>query len=271
MTHLWVRAEQRPNEQRVGVTPDGVRALIGAGLRVTVEDSPTRIIPINAYREAGAEIAPCGAWPVAPGDALIFGLKELPEADTALPHRHIMFGHAYKGQAAGKRLLARFAAGGGTLYDLEYLTEPSGRRVAAFGYWAGYVGAAVSLLAWAAQARGGLCGPVAAWPTAADLRAELSRQLAGNPLPDALVIGALGRVGTGATDLCRAMGVSVTRWDMAETAHGGPFPEVLQHGLFLNCILAGPGTPVFVPRDAGAIDPCPNDNQVEVAERPGID
>ena len=46
MTHLWVRAEQRPNEERVGVTPDGVAALVGAGITVTVEESPVRAIPI---------------------------------------------------------------------------------------------------------------------------------------------------------------------------------------------------------------------------------
>ena len=33
-------------------------------------------------------------------------------------------------------------------------------------------------------------------------------------------------------------------------AHGGPFPEILQHVLFFNCILAGPQTPVFVPKSA---------------------
>jgi saccharopine dehydrogenase (NAD+, L-lysine forming) len=46
------------------------------------------------------------------------------------------------------------------------------------------------------------------------------------------------------------MGVAVTKWDMAETASGGPFPEVLQHEIFLNCILARPGCPVFVPASA---------------------
>jgi saccharopine dehydrogenase (NAD+, L-lysine-forming) len=38
---------------------------------------------------------------------------------------------------------------------------------------------------------------------------------------------------------------------MAETASGGPFPEVLAHEVMLNCIVAGPATPVFVPADAG--------------------
>ena len=44
--------------------------------------------------------------------------------------------------------------------------------------------------------------------------------------------------------------MEVTRWDMEETASGGPFPEILEHDIFLNCIFARPGTPVFVPRSA---------------------
>lgn len=250
MTHLWVRAESRENEERVGILPQGVARLIENGIRVSVEQSPSRVIPTERYRAAGAEIVPEGAWVDAPETAIVFGLKELPDDGSPLRHRHIMFGHAYKGQPAGQRLLSRFRAGGGALYDLEYLLDEDGRRVAAFGYWAGYAGAAVSLLAYAAQQQGGICPPVSTWANAQAMREDVATALAG-ARPDALVIGALGRVGSGAGDLCEALGLSVTRWDMAETAHGGPFPEVLQHKLFFNCILARPGTPVFVPADAG--------------------
>ncbi|MBR3371700.1 MAG: saccharopine dehydrogenase [Rhodobacteraceae bacterium] len=250
MTHLWVRAEQRPQEERVGITPEGVTALIEQGFRVTVEDSPCRALPLAPYLAAGAEAAPFGSWPDAPEEAIIFGLKELPEDDSPLRHRHIMFGHAFKGQAAGQRLLARFFAGGGVLYDLEYLTNDQGRRVAAFGYWAGYAGAAVSLLAFAAQARGGICAAVARFDDRHAMAHAVSEALAGLAPPRVLIIGALGRVGTGAADLCAAVGANTTRWDMAETAHGGPFPEVLDHDMFLNCILASPDAPVFVPADA---------------------
>ena len=250
MTHLWVRAEQRPNEERVGLTPDGAAALVKAGICVTVEESHVRAIPIDGYKAAGCEIAAENLWPQAPADAIIFGLKELPEDGTALTHRHIMFGHAYKGQPAGRDLLKRFKAGGGTLYDLEYLVDENGRRVAAFGYWAGFAGAAVSLKCWAAQQRGEIAGPVQKYPGRAALIADLTAELASFARPRAIVIGALGRVGTGAADLCTQMGVAVTKWDMAETASGGPFPEVLQHEIFLNCILARPGCPVFVPASA---------------------
>ncbi len=250
MTHLWVRAEQRPNEERVGLTPEGAAALIKAGIRVTVERSSVRAIPLAGYEAAGCEIAPENLWPKAPADAIIFGLKELPEDGTPLTHRHIMFGHAFKGQPAGQVLLRRFKTGGGTLYDLEYLVDETGRRVAAFGYWAGYAGAAVSLKCWAAQQRGGIAGPVSKYPGKDALLADLGRELGTGPRPRAIIIGANGRVGTGAADLCSAMGVETTKWDMAETASGGPFPEVLQHEIFLNCILARPGCPVFVPASA---------------------
>ncbi|MDX2485034.1 MAG: saccharopine dehydrogenase [Pseudodonghicola sp.] len=281
MTHLWVRAEQRENEDRVGLTPEGAARLIARGIKVTVEHSAVRALPIEGYRAAGCEIAQENSWPQAPLDAIIFGLKELPEDGTPLPHRHIMFGHAFKGQHSGKALLARFKAGGGTLYDLEYLVDEAGRRVAAFGYWAGYAGAAVTLKAWAAQQRGGLCGPVGVYSGKDALVTELAAELDELQVerPRAIVIGALGRVGTGAADLCAAVGVTVTKWDMAETSGGGPFPQILEHDVFLNCIFARPGTPVFVPRAAlsaprklsaigdVACDPDSDYNPVPVYER----
>ena len=158
MTHLWLRAEQRPHEERTGLMPSGAAALIAAGIRVTVERSSVRAVPLEGYVSAGCGIAPENSWPDAPRDAVIFGLKELPDDGTPLTHRHIMFGHAYKGQPAGQVLLRRFRTGGGALYDLEYLVDDRGRRVAAFGYWAGYAGAAVALKCHAAQWMAGLRG-----------------------------------------------------------------------------------------------------------------
>ncbi len=279
MPHLWVRAEQRANETRVGLTPEGAADLIRAGFDVTVEESDTRVIPAAAYAKAGCTLAPEGAWPDAPGDAIIFGLKELPENGTPLKHTHIMFGHAFKGQAAGQVLLERFRKGGGTLLDLEYLTNSEGRRVAAFGYWAGFAGAAVTLKCWAAQQQGATAGPITPYVGADALKAALAAELDGLSRPDALIIGALGRVGTGASDLLEAMACRVTGWDMAETAHGGPFPQILDHALFINCILAGPKTPVFVTPDAPtlprklrvigdiACDPDSDFNPVKVYDR----
>ena len=253
MTHFWVRHEPRPNEARVGVTPQGVAALMAAGHQVTVEDDPTRAIVVDGYRETGAGIVPAGSWVDAPKNALICGLKELPDDGTPLVHRHVMFGHAYKGQADGAVLLERFRVGGGTLLDLEYLTEASGRRVAAFGVWAGFAGAAVSLIGWASAQSGKTC-PEARTVSSADAMTDVVREALGGLKPSVIVIGALGRVGSGARDLCERLGLEVTAWDMAETASGGTFPEILAHDVFLNCILASPGGPVCVPKNALAED-----------------
>ena len=50
MTSIWIRAEQRSNEQRVGVTPDVVDSLISAGFNVIIERDQTRAIPIQQFK-----------------------------------------------------------------------------------------------------------------------------------------------------------------------------------------------------------------------------
>jgi saccharopine dehydrogenase (NAD+, L-lysine-forming) len=253
--HLWVRAECRSDERRVGLLPDGAAELLAEGVRVTVEYSDQRIIPAEEYSAVGVELAETGSWRQAPKDTIVFGLKELPEDGTPLIHRHIMFGHAYKGQPAGKRLLRRFAEGGGVLLDLEYLTDREGKRVAAFGYWAGYAGAAVTFMGWLEQQAGASFARVAALPNSKAMIAPLKSAAGGmrNPLPRVIIIGARGRVGSGARDACEELGLPVTEWDKEETESGGPFPEVLEHEIFLNCILAAPGCPVFIGEDAGKV------------------
>jgi len=120
MTHIWIRAEERPNEQRVGVTPGGVTALVQAGFQVTLEEDPSRAIALADY--TGCSLAATGSWRTAPKDAIIFGLKELPDDDNPLVHRHIMFGHAYKGQPDGARLLERFNRGGFMIWNISPMT-----------------------------------------------------------------------------------------------------------------------------------------------------
>ncbi|MGB1034733.1 MAG: saccharopine dehydrogenase [Primorskyibacter sp.] len=253
--HLWLRAETRANEARYPLSPRGAAQMMAQGWHVTVEHSDQRCIPLSAYD--GAALAPLGGWREAPADAVILGLKELPKDTGPLCHRHIMFGHAYKDQPDAPDLLRRFQDGGGSLLDLEYLTDPSGRRQVAFGHWAGFAGALVSVQAWAAQHSGTPCPHQTQRVDADAMITETARLMDALPhalpRPRVIVIGALGRVGRGAAAACAALDLPVTGWDMAETAHGGPFPAIQDHDIFLNCILAAPDTPVFVPptmRDA---------------------
>jgi saccharopine dehydrogenase (NAD+, L-lysine-forming) len=259
MAHIWVRSEQRAFEQRVGLTPKGAGELMAMGHRVTIEHSSARAIGIDGYEHVGCTLAPEHSWVDAPDDAIIFGLKELNENGPDLRHQHIMFGHAFKGQADGPTLLRRFKRGGGTLFDLEYLTNPDGGRVAAFGYWAGFAGAAIGTMAMAAQKNMIPLDRVEVYKSKNVLVQELKRLNLGESQPSAIIIGAKGRVGCGATDLLQSLGFRTALWDIDETKQGGPFPEILEHDLFVNCILAGPNVPVFVPKTA--ID-APRDLQV---------
>ena len=75
MLHLWIRAEQRKNEKRVGITPQDASKLICKGIKVTVEESTDRIISTEDYHKAGCKIANQHSWPIAPKDAIILGLS----------------------------------------------------------------------------------------------------------------------------------------------------------------------------------------------------
>ena len=247
MKHIWIRSEQRINEKRTGITPSGAAVLLKKGFNVTIEESANRIIATGEYEKAGCTVVRENSWHKAPKDAIIFGLKELPEADTPLIHNHIMFGHAFKGQHSSRAFLKRFKNGKGSLFDLEYLVDEKDRRVAAFGYWAGYLGAAISLKCWIAQQSGAICGSLRPYANKGDMILDLQTNLEtiSVELPSFMVIGALGRVGKGALDLCEALNIKATKWDLEDTSHGGPFVEILQHELLLNCIIARPGSPVF--------------------------
>jgi saccharopine dehydrogenase (NAD+, L-lysine-forming) len=244
--HYWLRAETHLNEHRSPITPQEAATLMQAGIALTVERNPDRACKDADFAALGCDMVDAGSWVDAPADTVILGLKDIPVADFPLRHKHIQFAHVYKGQDGADQYLNRFNAGGGTIYDLEFLVDQSGRRHAAFGYWAGFAGAAAGLMAWIAQTKGAITSEVSSYADKATLIAELKSDIAAtNEQPDALVIGALGRVGTGACDLFAALGIPVTKWDMEETKSGGPFPEIRDHTIFLNCILASPNTPLF--------------------------
>ena len=154
-------------------------------------------------------MVPNHSWAQAPRDIPILGLKELPESSEPLPHTHIQFAHCYKQQGGWSAVLARFYKGGGSLYDLEFLTDAQGRRVAAFGFHAGFAGAAAGALAYAAQKKGKTLGLLEPYPNETAMVQDVRQKLGGSGKGlRALVIGALGRCGRGAVDLLRKIGLN---------------------------------------------------------------
>lgn len=239
--HVWIRSESRATERRAPVVPADVPLLLDAGFEVTVEESPQRIFAIDEYAAAGAAVVGEGAWTDAPHDAYVLGIKELPDEPAFLRHRHIYFAHAFKGQKDARRTLGRFSRGGGQLFDLEYLTDKDGHRVVAFGYWAGYMGAALGVLHLADT----LAAPLV--PMAKhELDAELEQ--AGKAGADqllALVTGARGRSGRGAQRALMTAGLPITRWDRQETRDLHK-QALLGHDLLVNCVVTQTPTTPFV-------------------------
>lgn len=147
-------------------------------------------------------------WPTAPSNIPIIGLKELEESADPLPHTHIQFAHCFKRQAGWSSVLSRFHRGGGTLYDLEFLNDENGRRVAAFGFHAGFAGAAAGALALASLKKGEKLGLLQPFENEDAMVNTVKKLLGGSGKGvKALVIGALGRCGRGAVDLFRKIGL----------------------------------------------------------------
>ncbi|CCE82762.1 Piso0_002506 [Millerozyma farinosa CBS 7064] len=245
---LHLRAETKPLEARAALTPTTTKQLLDAGFKVYVEKSSQSVFDINEYEKVGATIVPEGSWKEAPKDRLIIGLKELPEESFPLVHEHIQFAHCYKDQEGWKDVLGRFPAGNGTLYDLEFLENDQGRRVAAFGFYAGFAGAAVGVKDWIFKqlhSDDEELTNLTPYPNEAKLISEVKQELDaalkknGGSYPKCLVIGALGRCGSGAIDFFRKVGIpdgNILKWDMNETARGGPFKEIAESDIFVNCI-----------------------------------
>ena len=94
------------------------------------------------------------------------------------------------------------------------------QRIAAFGYWAGYSGAALGVMAWLNQ-QAKITPPLAdisSYASQQVLLKELSNSLAkSSKKPKVLVIGAKGRSGSGAVALAKELGLETVDWDIEET------------------------------------------------------
>lgn len=245
---LWLREEARTTERRTPLLPNGAKELVDAGINVVVETSEKRIIDNALYEQAGCTMAKPGDWEKAPSDAIILGLKELPETPTSLAHTHIYFGHVYKEQQGWQDLLLRFQRGGGSLLDIEYMTDTNGRRVVAFGYWAGYMGAALALLQWYDRKAGRtsyINGGLSPFESAKALDDLIEEHRARMDAPTALVIGAGGRSGIGSAEILERHGVKVTRWGRKETADLDR-QAILDHDILINCAFIDDMIPAFL-------------------------
>ena len=227
--HLYLRNEHKKFEHRVILTPDNCRDLILSNTaKITVESSSTRCFTDAEYEQVGCHVTK-KLYEEFDRSTYILGLKELYHTtEKSFLFCHVFFAHCYKEQTGWKELLHQFKKG--RILDLEFLIE-NNRRVAAFGFYAGYAGAALSI-----DVYNGNAGPYA--PQA---KSELLERINSGitKMPNVMVLGALGRCGKGAIQCCLDLGIpkeNILQWDLQETKKGGPFEEILQVDVFINCI-----------------------------------
>lgn len=134
---LGVRVETKdPAERRAPLTPEHVRRLVeDHGITVVVQPSRSRVFPDADYVRAGATLSPdlsrCN---------LILGVKEVPPEDLLPGKAWMFFSHTMKGQPENMPMLRRLLELRGTLLDYERVVNERGRRLIAFGTYAGYAG-----------------------------------------------------------------------------------------------------------------------------------
>lgn len=137
-----LRETRIPPDFRVAITPMLCVELESQyDIRFLVQPSPFRIYSDAEYSDLGIELKEdlieCD---------VLFGVKEV-KPETLLPgKKYFFFSHTTKKQPHNKKLLQTILEKGCTLIDYEEITDPTNKRLVAFGHFAGLVGAYNALL-----------------------------------------------------------------------------------------------------------------------------
>ena len=128
--------ETRKDENRTPITPaDASRIQDLYGIEVVAQRSKNRVYSDSDYESCGVRVADS----VEDCDVL-FGVKE-PSPDSLIKGKHyFFFGHMDQKPPYDKELLKSCLRNKITLTDYEYIVNSKGKRLVAFGYFAGIAG-----------------------------------------------------------------------------------------------------------------------------------
>lgn len=140
-----IKETKTPPDSRVLLSPKQCKTLINKypNLSIVVQPSPSRCFKDEEYEAAGIklqeDLTDC---------EILVGVKEQ-VIDTLIPNKHyFFFSHTTKKQAYNAKMLRAIVDKKIQLTDYELLKDLSGKRVIAFGRWAGIVGAHNGILTW---------------------------------------------------------------------------------------------------------------------------
>lgn len=132
-----IRETKHPIDNRVALTPSQIKLLSDQfpEYEFFVQSSEIRAYSDDEYARLNIPIVNnvdnCD---------ILFGIKEV-DINALIPNKHyFFFGHIAKMQSYNRSLLQEMIKKNITFTDYEYLVDDRGKRVCAFGWWAGAVG-----------------------------------------------------------------------------------------------------------------------------------
>ncbi|MEM1328401.1 MAG: NAD(P)-dependent oxidoreductase [Bacteroidota bacterium] len=199
-----IREGKNPPDARVPLVPQQCRYIAKHfPVDVVVEPSPKRIFDDEEYQVLNipmqADISDCD---------VLMGVKEVPIAQLIADKTYFFFSHTIKAQAYNRDLLRAILEKNIRLIDYEVLTDDKGKRLIAFGRFAGMVGAHNGI--WTYGKRSGAFELKRMKDYRDYAEAKLDYENLVLP-PLKIVLTGTGRVGQGAAEVLKDMGIEKVR------------------------------------------------------------
>jgi len=190
-----------PPDKRTAVTPNVATEILKKfpNVELFIQPSNLRAFKDDEYIAKGLtlkeDLSDCD---------ILIGVKEV-KIEALIPDKkYLFFAHIAKKQEHNKPLIKALMQKKITMVDYEYLTDKQNRRLVAFGYWAGVVGAYNGMRAWGLRTKEFEIKPANEYHDKKEMYETLAN-LQIKPLK--IVITGGGRVATGAVETLKAFGI----------------------------------------------------------------
>ena len=197
-----IKEGKNPPDKRVALTPSQCEYILNnyPDVEVYVQASNIRKFKDEEYQKLGVAVVES----VEDCDILI-GVKEVPIEQLIPNKKYLFFSHTFKEQPYNRELLKAVLDKNIQLIDWEVIKDTKGRRLIAFGRYAGIVGCYNGLLAYGKKSGSYNLKPA----HECDDRADMEAQLVNVKLPSnfKIVITGHGRVGGGAMEIINKLGL----------------------------------------------------------------
>lgn len=195
-----IREGKTPPDTRVPLTPKQCAKIIRQhDVEMVIQPSPNRCFTDDEYAAEGLTISEN----VSNCDVLM-GVKEVP-IDNLIPNKtYFFFSHTIKKQSYNRKLLQAMVDRNISMMDYEVLKDAKGKRVIAFGRWAGIVGAHNGLWTYGQRTNAFELPRMTEFYDFAEAKKYYTEKL---KLPNLkVVLTGTGRVGNGSAEVLDAMG-----------------------------------------------------------------